>query len=172
MDVTIRHELPDDYHSITQLNDLVFGGKNEGELIINLRKTESFINELSIIAIHNDSIAGQILFYPVTIKSNGKMISTLALAPMAALPDCQRKGIGSKLVEYGLQKSRELGFESVIVLGHSEYYPRFGFKPANSWNIYSDFDVPDEVFMAMELREGALADSAGKVLYPKEYMED
>ncbi len=62
-------------------------------------------------------------------------------------------------------------FDFVIVLGHSDYYPRFGFKPARRRNISTDFDVPDEVFMALELEKNSLAGKSGKVVYPKEYLE-
>lgn len=83
----------------------------------------------------------------------------------------QRQGIGTRLLKYGLQKAKELGFESVIVLGHPEYYKKFGFKSASRWNIKCPFEVPDEVFMALELKENALNNASGIVRYPDVFTE-
>jgi len=173
MEINIRSETKDDFNTITQINDLAFGGKNEGELIINLRKTKDYITELSLVGLVDDRILGHILFYPITIESinNTFPTITLALAPMSVHPDYQRKSIGIQLVKNGLQRCKDMHFDSVIVLGHPDYYPRFGFKPASRWNIYSDSEVPDEAFMALELEENSLAGKSGKVVYPKDYLE-
>jgi putative acetyltransferase len=171
MDIKIRSETKDDYNIITQINDLAFGGTGESQLIINLRKTDSFIPELSLVALVDDKLLGHILFYPITIEAANNTFPTISLAPMAVYPDYQKKGIGTKLVIEGLQRSKNMHFESVIVLGHPNYYPRFGFKPASQWNLYSDFEAPDEAFMALELEENSLACKRGKVVYPKEYLE-
>ena len=171
MDILIRCETVSDFDSITQVNDIAFGGKSESELISKLRKIKDFMHGFSIIAEFDENIIGHILFYPINIETKTGLIPTIALAPMSVLPEYQNKGVGTKLVQYGLQKCKERGFESVIVLGHANYYLKFGFEPASKWGIYSDFDVPDEVFMTMELKEDALAKVAGKVIYPKEYLE-
>lgn len=89
----------------------------------------------------------------------------MGLAPMAVLPEYQNKGIGSALVRAGLEQCRNLGFAAVIVLGHPEYYPRFGFKPAAGFGIDSKYDIPEEVFMAIELEPGALSDLSGRAQY-------
>ncbi|WP_455367207.1 GNAT family N-acetyltransferase, partial [[Eubacterium] cellulosolvens] len=115
-------------------------------------------------------IVGHILFSKIKIRGE-KDHETLALAPMAVLPKFQKQGIGGKLIREGLNKARELGFDSVIVLGHNEYYPRFGFERASKWNITCPFEVPDEAFMAIELNPGALSVKAGIVEYPKEFSE-
>jgi len=70
-----------------------------------------------------------------------------------------------------MEKAKELGFESIIVIGHKNYYPKFGFKKASQWNIKCPFEVPDEVFKAIELTHGALEDKAGTVKYPDEFLE-
>ena len=95
--------------------------------------------------------------------------ASLALAPMAVLPEYQNKGVGSQLVRTGLMQAGSMDHKSVIVLGHPEYYPRFGFAPASRWQIKPPFDVPDEAFMALELKEGALKDVCGVVEYPKAF---
>ena len=167
----IRSETKDDFNIITEINDLAFSGNSESKLIINLRKNSDFITDLSLVALADDRILGHILFYPITIKSENDDYPTIALAPMAVHPDYQKKGIGTKLAFDGIQRCKDMGFDSVIVLGHPGYYPRFGFKPASNWEIYTDFDAPDEAFMVLELVINSLAGKSGKVVYPKEYLE-
>jgi predicted N-acetyltransferase YhbS len=88
---------------------------------------------------------------------------------MSVLPEFQNKGIGGKLIKEGLKVAEQLGFTSVIVLGHPEYYPKFGFEKASTWSIKPPFDAPDDAFMAIELVENALIDASGMLEYPQEY---
>jgi len=169
MDVKIRRETAGDHQNITVVNNLAFGQKNEGQLVMRLRKTKKFNPGLSLVAEVQGRIVGHILFYPIEIRSEGKVFPSLALAPMAVLPEYQRQGIGSQLVEEGLKKARKLGFSSVIVLGHAAYYPRFGFEPAGKWGIRPPFEVPGDVFMALELVRDGLKDIQGTVEYPPEF---
>ncbi len=167
----IRPESEEDLAKITEANDLAFGQKNEGILVERLRKTDSFISELSLIAELEGKIVGHILFYPVTIRSADSEFLSLSLGPMAVVPELQNLGIGSQLVSEGLQAAKRLGHKSVIVLGHPEYYPRFGFKPASRWKIKVPFDAPDEAFMALELVKDELNDKGGTVEYPEEFQD-
>lgn len=80
----------------------------------------------------------------------------MGLAPMAVAPERQRQGIGSALVRAGLDRCKEPGFGAIVVLGHPEYYPRFGFSIAKRFDIGCEYEVPDEVFMVMELQPGYL----------------
>jgi len=169
MNLIVRQESEKDYHCITQCNDLAFKQKGEGTLVEAIRKNPKFIPELSLVAEDDSEIIGHILFFPIVIESEQNNFSSLSLAPMSVLPEYQNKGIGTELVRSGLEKARELGFESVMVLGHEKYYPRFGFKPASNWNIKSPFPVPDEAFMSIELIPDALIKVNGIVIYPKEY---
>ncbi len=89
----------------------------------------------------------------------------MGLAPMAVLPVHQRRGIGSSLVRAGLEACTQLGFAAVIVLGHAEYYPRFGFQPASRFALRCEYDVPDDVFMALELEAGILTGKTGTIQY-------
>jgi len=171
MNLIIKPEITSNYQKITEINDLAFGQSNESNLIKNLRKTKNFINKLSLVAELNSEIVGHILFYPIKIQNNAKEFETLSLAPMAVDPNHQKQGIGKKLVREGLRVSKELGFKSVIVLGHPDYYPKFGFVPASNWNIKCPFEVPDNAFMAIELEENALKGIFGIVEYPKEILE-
>jgi predicted N-acetyltransferase YhbS len=171
MKTSIRHEKSSDYPGIKKVNDLAFGQSNEGILIEKLRENSSFIKELSLIAELDGKIIGHILFFPIWIREGQNEYQSLALAPMSVIPEYQKKGIGSQLIFKGLETSRDLGFKSVIVLGHEFYYPKFGFAPASQWAIKAPFDVPDEVFMALELVPDGLKGISGKVQYPKEFEE-
>jgi len=170
IDITVRKETPDDFEVIKEVNNLAFGQKQEGELIENLRKKAEFITELSLVALNKKKIIGHILFFPITITTRNDVVLTLSLAPMSVLPEYQNKGIGGVLIQTGFVKARELGFESVVVLGHPEYYPRFGFRKASDWKIKEPFGVPDEVMMAIELNERSLEFGGGLIDYPKEYL--
>jgi predicted N-acetyltransferase YhbS len=167
----IRSETEKDFIDITIVNDLAFGQANEGLLVEKLRNTPDYIPGLSLVAIYDNKIVGHILFYPITINNENAKYTSLTLAPMSVLPEYQKKGIGSELVKQGLNRARDLGFSSVIVLGHAEYYPRFSFKPASFYGIKLPFDVPDNVFMAIELTEGTLRNVKGTVKYPPAFSE-
>jgi putative acetyltransferase len=167
----IRAETENDYPKIREVNDLAFEQENEGRLIERLRQTEKYIPELSLVAELDDEIIGHILFYPITIHSDISKFLSISLGPMAVTPVLQRKGIGSQLVIEGLEAAKKLGHRSVIVVGHPEYYPKFGFKRASQWNIKVPFEVPDDAFLAMELAEGELEGKSGTVEYPKEFNE-
>ena len=171
MHLIVRSETKEDHSAISEISELAFGQKNEGELIERLRKTGHFIPELSLVAVSGDRIVGHILFYPVLIRDEGEPHASLALAPMAVHPECQRKGVGVRLVQEGLAIARRLGHNSVVVLGHPQYYPMFGFRLASNWNIRASFDVPDEAFLALELKDGALKDVSGTVEYPEAFNE-
>jgi putative acetyltransferase len=164
----IRREKKEDFKSIYEIHVKAFKQKDESKLVERIRSSKNFIPELSLVAEENGKILGHILFSKIKIIGEEEYES-LALAPMAVLPELQRRGIGSKLIKEGLNKARELGFNSVIVLGHKDYYPRFGFERASKWNIKCPFEVPDEAFMAIELIDGALAEKAGIVEYPEEF---
>jgi len=157
MSLIIRPETPTDYSAIKEVNDLAFGQPVEGKLVENLRKNPKFVPELSLVAEASGKIVGHILFFPIVIKSAaGKEKGTISLAPLAVRPEFQKQGIGHGLILEGLKACRQLGYDSVIVFGHPEYYPKLGFRPAGTWSIKDTFGAPAEAFMAMELKEGAL----------------
>ena len=172
MEIKIRKETQSDYTDVYNLNKVAFKQDAESKLIELLRKSSAFIPELSIVAIIDNNIVGHILFTKIIIKAeNGTEYNSLALAPMSVIPKYQAKGIGGQLIKHGLNTAKRLGFESVIVLGHKDYYPKFGFKAASQWNIKAPLDVPDNVFMAIELVENGLRGISGVVKYPKEFEE-
>jgi predicted N-acetyltransferase YhbS len=171
MNIIIRQELKEDHNRIKEINDQAFEQEDEGRLVNKLRRKAQFIPELSLVAEVDETLVGHILLYPAKIISAHQKHTTLSLGPMSVLPEYQKKGIGGKLINEGLKRSKDLGFLSVIVVGHPEYYPKFGFTKASRWSIKVPFDVPDEVFMALEIVEGELQDKSGIIEYPAEFME-
>jgi len=114
-------------------------------------------------------VVGHILYYPTKIESDSEEYQTLSLAPVGVIAELQRTGVGIRLVNAGIERAKDMGYGSVIVLGHPEYYPRFGFQPASKWGIKPPFDAPDNAFLALELIEGDLENKSGVVRYPKEF---
>lgn len=165
--IAIRREKPEDIAPIRHLLELAFGGSNEADLVDALRQRGVFT--LSVVAIQDNQVVGHILFPPVTIEPAPWSIRAIALGPLAVLPMYQRRGIGSQLVRIGLGECRQAGHEIVVVLGYPDFYTRFGFSPAKQRVIRYEHDVPDDVFMVMELNNGALAGLSGVVKYEPEF---
>lgn len=161
-DVVIRERESADDEAIRRLNDLVFGGPFEGKLIDELR--DAFIDAVELVAVEDDTIVGHILFSALTTMVDDDAVPTLSLAPMCVHPDHQRSGIGSALVEVGLELARRREWQAVVVLGHPDYYPRFGFSAELASGLDSPFE--GESFMALELVPGALDGDDGLVVYP------
>jgi putative acetyltransferase len=166
---TIRPETPDDYAAVHEVNRLAFGRDNEARLVEVLRGTPDHIRDLSLVAEMDGRVVGHILFSPIQVRAFIRLVPALALAPMAVHPDFQRQGIGSALVRHGLDACRNLGHKIVIVLGHPEFYPRFGFVPAIPREILPPFDVPIESFMVCELVPDVCKRLHGVVRYPEAF---
>jgi putative acetyltransferase len=167
MSVTIRPENDKDREAIWNVNKAAFGGDAEANLVDELR-VGGFV-EISLVAEVDDQIVGHILFSRVTINTPVGTVEAVSLAPMAVVPSHQRRGIGSKLVEAGLETCREKGHKIVLVLGHADFYPRFGFSAELARPFENPFGSGD-VWMARELLPGVLADVAGRVEYPPPFM--
>ncbi|PFK37453.1 GNAT family N-acetyltransferase [Bacillus cereus] len=175
MNIKIRQEMAKDYSRVEEVVQQAFlheefSDQKEHELVNRIRKCDAFIPELSLVA-EEKEIIGHVLLSKIQIVDGDQSVDSLALAPVSVVPDYQKKGIGSLLISNVLRKAKELGYHSVIVLGHKDYYPKFGFKPASLWHIRAPFDVPDEVFMAMELKEHALQNVQGIVQYSEAFSE-
>lgn len=172
----IRQENSKDYEQIFELIKNAFENEIQSDhqeqfLVERLRKSENFIPELSIVAEIDQRIVGYILLTKLKIKNSENEFESLALAPVAVLQKHQNTGIGASLISYAHDKAKALNFKSIILLGHENYYPRFGYKLAKSFNIKLPFDVPDENCMAIELEENALKNITGMVEYPKEFYD-
>lgn len=161
--VEIREELPADIDAIRDVNRLAFGGDDEGRLVDALRARGAVL--LSLVAVVDQAVVGHILFSPATIGT----LDGAGLAPMAVLPAHQRQGIGSQLVRRGLESMRGRGCPAVVLVGHPEFYPRFGFESATTFGLTCDFDVPPGVFMAAVLDPAASARVRGHVAYQPEF---
>lgn len=158
----VRDEEEKDWAAVHALNASAFETPTEADLVDALRQQVSPL--VSLVAEIDLAIVGHILFSPVTL-SGFSHLRIMGLAPMAVLPARQRSGIGSTLVGAGLEKCREMGYGAVVVLGHPKYYPRFGFSPSTRFGLSCEYDVPEEVFMVCELREGFLRGAHGTIKY-------
>ena len=163
--VVIRPENFTEYADIFEVNRLAFGQEDEAKLVENIRYIPNFNSALSLVAVESDRLVGHILFSEIAIASFRGDMTALALAPLAVLPEFQNRGIGSQLVRAGLKQCQILGYKIVIVLGHPNFYSRFGFVPAIGKGMRSPFSVPDETFMVLELVAGALTGISGMVKY-------
>lgn len=164
--MAIRSEQREDHERIDEINRLAFGQPDEAQLVAAIRQADGFDPSLSLVAVQDDQLVGHILFSPISILGENGEVPALALAPMAVIPECQRQGIGSEVVTAGLQAARLAGHRIVIVLGHAEYYPRFGFVCTGQFGITSPFPGPDEAFMVLALAADALDGVTGEVRYP------
>lgn len=156
-----------DYDAVRAINDTAFGQPQEGAIVDALRGSDG---ALSLVAEEEGHVIGHILFTKVTIKSRSGEVTGMGLAPMAVAPGYQKKGIGSALVREGLARVRKAGCPFVIVLGHANYYPRFGFVPASCFGIKSQWEgVPDEAFMIAVFDRSALPEGGGVAYYRPEF---
>ena len=159
----IREEQPFDIEKISKVNEEAFETKAEAILVNSLR--DSGCTFISLVAETETKVVGHILFTPVELSGNKNNLKIMGLAPMAVLSQYQNKGIGSKLVQTGLEHCKSLGYDAVVVLGHPNYYSKFGFVPSVRFGIKSEYDVPDEVFMILELTPGSLKHHEGVIKY-------
>jgi putative acetyltransferase len=163
----IREETPDDVNGIRTVNKAAFETDAEAGLVDLLREKGKFI--LSLVAEIDGQIVGHLLLTPASIDYKEESYEVAALAPMAVLPEFQNKGVGKALVNKALNKLHDTDYEAVIVLGHPEYYPKFGFESASKYGIIYEHEVPDEAFMLIELKEKALKNIHGIAKYQPEF---
>jgi putative acetyltransferase len=167
----IRTETANDFKNVYQLNYEAFGNReDEARLVERIRHSKGFVSGLSIVSEEDGDITGHLLLSKAEIIDQETSCEVIVLAPIAVRPDLQKKGIGTKLINEGLKRCAALGFYVVCLIGHPTYYPRFGFKQARSCGLeLKQFDVPDEVFMVCELREGELNNINGELRYPESF---
>ena len=165
----IRKEQSADITRIREINIQAFDQSEEADLVDRLRERCKDILEL--VAVCDNEVIGHILFSPATIEYQGRTIAGAALGLMAVMPRYQRRGIGTKLVKDGVLRLQEKSCPFLVVIGHPEYYPRFGFRPASQYGIQSDWDVPDEAFMMIVLADEEMQGVKGTVKYRPEFSQ-
>jgi len=165
--INIRAEHRDDIEAIRALNFAAFGRPQEGGLVDALRANGGI--SLSLVATIDERLVGHILYSPVSIGCNDKETAGAGLGPMAVVPERQRKCIGAELIRAGNEKLKRLGCPFIVVLGHPEYYPRYGFRPAGAHAIRCRWNVPDDVFMILFLDESGMKGVAGLAKYRPEF---
>lgn len=158
----IRTEEPKDRAAVHAVNVSAFETPAEADLVDVLRKEAHPI--VSLVAEQDGAIVGHIMFSPVTLSGHADL-KIMGLAPMAVAPEQQNKGIGSALVRAGLERCKGLGFGAAVVLGHTWFYPRFGFVPSVRYGIGCEYEVPQDVFMVMELQPGYLREATGIIKF-------
>lgn len=165
--ISIREERPGDEEGIRAVNAAAFERPVEAGIVDRLR--ESCPDLVSLVAVDDERIVGHILFSPAAVEGGPE---GMVLAPLAVLPEYQRRGIGTALAKRGLEALRERRCPFVIVYGHPGYYPRFGFERASVHGLASHLaDVPDDVFMVLVLDEAAMAGVRGVVRHRHEFDE-
>lgn len=165
----IRQERPADYDAVYRLIREAFASaqKSDGteqDLVNALRGSDAFIPALSLVAVADGNLVGHILFTKITVGGQ----TALALAPLSVHPAYQRQGIGLALMKQGHAIAKKLGFDYAVVLGHPTYYPKAGYVPASTYGILAPFEVPDENYMAVRLKDDA-PPLSGTVQYDKAF---
>jgi putative acetyltransferase len=147
--VTIRKERASDREQVFEVHAAAFETPAEARLVDALRKVAKPL--VSLVAVREKRVVGHVLFTPASVAGGLDRKRAMGLAPLAVLPEHQRQGIGLRLVRAGLEACRHLGRDVIFVLGHPEYYPRFGFEPGDSHGIRSPYEVPPEAWMVHRL---------------------
>ncbi len=166
--IKVRPESGADIKAIDVVHLSAFGGDEEVNLVSALRGTAGFEPGLSLVAEFHDRIVGHILMTKVRLQRDHGGREILALAPMAVVPSQSHRGIGSELVQSALQAAQQADYPAVAVVGHPEFYRRFGFEPASKWQLRCNLPAPPEAVLALELDSGAL-EGGGNIIYPTQF---
>ena len=160
----VRTERPGDEERIAAVHRGAFGKDEEARIVDALRTSAEYLPELSLVA----EVDGEIVGHVVLSRGGLDGRPAVALGPIGVEPGYQRRGIGSTLMRVAIARAQELGEDVIVLLGHPWYYPRFGFVPASRLGIEFGEDLPEEVFMALELRPGG-ARGGGTFTYPSAF---
>lgn len=163
----IREAVETDLNDVLSIERLAFGYEKEAELVRELLHDPSAKPLLSLLALKKGRAVGHILFTSAHLSDSKDAASIVILAPLAIVPDSQKQGIGGKLIEHGLALLSKSGVDLVFVLGHPEYYPRYGFTPAGQIGFEAAYPIPDEhagAWMVQALRSGVIGTVSGKII--------
>ncbi|MEW6323455.1 MAG: N-acetyltransferase [Acidobacteriota bacterium] len=161
--IEIRDERPWDADAVRDVNCQAFGQDQEGRIVDALRAHGGVL--VSLVAVADGMVVGHIMFSPLTVGA----VAGAALGPMAVRPDHQHRGIGSRLVEQGIERLRRDGCPFIVVIGHPEFYPRFGFEPAGAMGLQCEWEVPADAFMVAVLNPEVRGALAGVATYRPEF---
>ena len=176
MEINIRQESPEDYVEVEKLIEAAFKAEKfsdhrEHFLVKKLRDSNSFVPELSIVAEIEGEVIGHVLLTKIKIKKENTTFESLALAPISVKPKYQKQGVGGKMIRIAHKKAISLGYKSIVVLGHEDYYPRFGYQITSKFGIKLHFEATEANCMIIELVENGLQDVSGIVEYPRVFFE-
>ena len=166
--IEIREERAEDADAVARVNEAAFGGPEEAAIVRSLREHGAVT--LSLVAVLDGEVVGHVLYSPVTLESAGARLTGAGLAPMCVDPRHQRCGIGAQLVAAGNESLRAAGCPFIVVVGHPDYYPRFGFEPASRHAVRCQWDVPDAAFMLLPLDRERLLGVKGVARYRDEFL--
>ena len=174
MNIKLRPETPEDFDAIHNLiidafKDMEMSDKSEQDLVRRLRSASLHIPEICFVALADEEIVGHIFISRIHIKTPTKNEEVLALAPVSVHPDFQSQGMGSLLINRVHEEVKKMDFKAIVLIGHPDYYPRFGYKMCKDYNIKMPFPVPDPAAMVYEIFSGALDGVEGEVVYPKAF---
>ena len=161
--IELREERVGDVRAVRDVNRLAFGQDQEANIVDALRSNGAVL--CSLVAIVDGQVVGHIMYSPLSVGDT----QAAALGPMAVMPEHQRQGIGSQLIEAGNAKLKEAGCAFVVVVGHPEYYPRFGFRPASTYGVTSEWELPDNAFMMLVLDPRKMQRVGGVAKYRHEF---
>ena len=176
MELRLRQETITDFKAVFKIIEEAFkseehSDKTEQYLVERLRKSPAFIPQLSLVAEIQDEIVGHILLTKIQIKNKQDSCESLALAPVSVKPGYQKRGIGGELIIEAHRIAKGLGYKSIVLLGHADYYPKVGYQICSKYNIKIPFEAPEENCLVIELVEGALLGVNGVVVYAQEFYE-
>jgi putative acetyltransferase len=161
-------EAPQDFSAVGIINEQAFRRSDEAMLIERLRASNKTVLSLVATPVGDRRLVGHILFSPITIEQAPPNFRGVGLAPLSVLPEFQNRGVGSRLVREGLEVCRQKGYDAAVVLGHVNFYPRFGFRRAIDQGLGNEYGATD-AFMVIELKQGVLGKIGGLVKYAPEF---
>ena len=167
--ISVRPETAEDIRAIDVVHISAFGGEAEAQLVSALRESATYNRELSLVAELGGRIVGHVLLTRVPLRKDGAEKNVLALGPMSVVPSQSHRGIGSELINASISLAKDKGYGAIVVLGHPEYYKRFGFVPARDLQVSCNLPTPEDALTVMEIVAGNLA-GGGHVEYPEPFV--
>lgn len=169
--ISIRPETAEDHSAIGELVQAAFAAvpesdQQEAELVARLRRSPAYVPELALVAESAQTVVGHILLTRVHLVESDHRQEVLALAPVSVAPAWQRQGIGAALIQEAHRRAIDMGFQASVLIGHPQYYPRFGYLPAAEHQITFPFEAPSECCMVHFLAAAHPSQLRGQVEYP------